>query len=439
MVNRRIAARDPVTVLVPASRKYGGPLRGCLLHISSRRPWRRLDAAAAGSPAPGRAVVSSVPSWTAAATILTRLPSIGISAPRAAAAGRPRRDAERPRAADTHLIAPSDGSPTGFARPIPTSVHTLPPPSTGRVPDHAAAWQAGHLPGRWTSAGVGSTCSWRPGRWPVRRSPGCWCWPGRAPMRRAAVARAPVVDPHRVRFIGPTAPGDRYGRLAGARIVAMPSRVDPSRPCRSPGPGTPVVAFRAAAAAGPVPPGCGYGCGRPTSRLGHRARPHLPGARDPARWRAGPIRRCTAELETLPATPSVPLPRLARRADAPPGRFRSLRPTRDDLGTVRRGPGPGVGSRGADGILATVSGPRRSRFAGSAADRQRPVHRRADLQPDRRPSGDGQWPNQFGIPFFLHPPASFLINATVVRILGLHGAEMDLSSTCAGSTRFSGR
>jgi Dolichyl-phosphate-mannose-protein mannosyltransferase len=38
----------------------------------------------------------------------------------------------------------------------------------------------------------------------------------------------------------------------------------------------------------------------------------------------------------------------------------------------------------------------------------------------------GQLPNQDGVPFFLHPIGSFLLNGLVIRLFGLHGDAMDL-------------
>jgi 4-amino-4-deoxy-L-arabinose transferase-like glycosyltransferase len=38
----------------------------------------------------------------------------------------------------------------------------------------------------------------------------------------------------------------------------------------------------------------------------------------------------------------------------------------------------------------------------------------------------GQLPNQDGVPFFLHPVGSFLLNGLVIRLFGLHGDAMDL-------------
>lgn len=40
---------------------------------------------------------------------------------------------------------------------------------------------------------------------------------------------------------------------------------------------------------------------------------------------------------------------------------------------------------------------------------------------------DGQLPSTVGEPFFLHPPASFALNALVINVFGLHGGAMDLA------------
>ena len=176
------------------------------------------------------------------------------------------------------------------------------------------------------SGGAGSTRSCRPGRWPVRSSRACWCWPGRAPTQTCAPRAR-----HRLSISEWSGPSGPIGpRRSARRADRRPGRRYPHGSTlvrRTPKPWplvTPVVAFLAAPARrSRYPPGCGHRCRPPTSPASARVILHIPGARDPGDVAPAPAPLHSGTGEMLLMSTSVPqsLPSPARpRLRRPSGR-----------------------------------------------------------------------------------------------------------------------
>lgn len=444
LINRQIAGRDAVTVLVPRfAGCTDGPFEGVhYVHIPAGRARRLVAMLLVGRRHRAELVVSSVTSGVRAATVLSRLPSIGVirqgPADVANSSWLDRRVERATFRRHAMLIAPTDAVAANVRLAHPgRPVHVLP-----ATVDRAALRITPRLGTHVVYCGPldirrgGVDLLLRAWALACPRLPGLLVLAGSGPDESALRALADdLAITDRVRFIRLINPGDRYGRLVGARVVAVPGRVADDRAVLDAlATGTPVVAFDLPRR---TPSGLPAGCGR-------YVRPFDVAAFSAALVHSYPDRR---DVHTIAAATRAAAAR-ASGAAAVAAAHRELylmaaRAPEAATEPIAACPAPTPvtatqpPARLSAAVALVAATPRWVLAAAvgamAGAMRGTGLLTANDLFIDEltysqiaTQVASGQWPNQFGVPFFLHPPASFLLNATVVRALHLHGTDMDL-------------